>query len=193
MVDVERAGICGTDIEFFTGEMDYLRQGYTSYPLRIGHEWAGRVSALGEGVDQTWLGKRVTGDTMLGCGVCERCLSGRHHVCESRQEIGVRGGWPGALAEQLAVPASALYEIPEQVSAEAAALVEPGGCAVRALNGTALQAGQRLLIFGPGTIGLLIAQFAMARGVEVHIVGVDDRKPRAGQVIGSSTCLPGGR
>jgi 2-desacetyl-2-hydroxyethyl bacteriochlorophyllide A dehydrogenase len=173
VVDVERVGICGTDVEFFTGEMDYLRQGHTSYPLRIGHEWAGRVTALGDGVDLTWLGKRVTGDTMLGCGTCERCLSGRHHVCESRQEIGVRGGWPGALAEQLAVPESALYEVPEQVSSAAAALVEPGGCAVRALNGTALQAGQRLLIFGPGTIGLLVAQFAIARGIEVHMVGVE--------------------
>jgi threonine dehydrogenase-like Zn-dependent dehydrogenase len=125
-------------------------------------------------VDPKWLGKRVTGDTMLGCGACDRCVSGRHHVCEFRHEIGVRGGWPGALAEQVAVPVSALFEIPEQVSAAAAALIEPGGGAVRAVNATKLQPGQRLLIFGPGTIGLLAAQFAMARGVEVHVVGIED-------------------
>ncbi len=173
VVEVDRVGICGTDVEFFTGEMDYLRQGHASYPLRIGHEWVGRVIALGDGIDPVWAGKRVTSDTMLGCGACERCRSGRHHVCESRHEVGIRGGWPGALAEQLVVPTSALHEIPESVSLAAAALVEPGGNAVRAVDATSLNPGQRLLVFGPGTIGLLIAQFAMSRDIEVHIVGID--------------------
>jgi len=174
VVDAERVGICGTDVEFYTGEMAYLRQGHATYPLRIGHEWAGRVRTLGSGVDPSWLGKRVTSDTMLGCGVCDRCRRGRHHVCEFRHEIGVRGGWPGALAEQLVVPASALYEIPESVSLTAAALVEPGATAVRAINAASLDPGYRLLILGPGAIGLLVAQFALARGVEVHIVGIED-------------------
>src|SRR4029077_15421179 len=70
VVDVHRVGVCGTDVEFFTGEMAYLQQGHAHYPLRLGHEWAGVVSALGEGVDPAWLGRRVTGDTMLGCGRC---------------------------------------------------------------------------------------------------------------------------
>ncbi|MEX1134620.1 MAG: alcohol dehydrogenase catalytic domain-containing protein [Acidimicrobiia bacterium] len=173
VVDVERVGICGTDVEFYVGEMAYLRQGHATYPLRIGHEWAGRVSALGEDVEPTWLGKRVTSDTMLGCGSCERCRRGRHHVCAFRSEIGIRGGWPGALAEQLPVPAHALYEIPDSVSLAAAALVEPGGNAVRSVNAASLGPGQTVLIFGPGTIGLLAAQFALARGAEVHLVGIE--------------------
>ncbi|HEY2575172.1 MAG TPA: alcohol dehydrogenase catalytic domain-containing protein, partial [Streptosporangiaceae bacterium] len=106
VVDVERVGVCGTDVEFFTGEMAYLQQGHARYPIRLGHEWAGRVSALGDGVAQSWAGRRVTGDTMLGDGVCRRCQRGHQHVCEHRQEVGIRGGRPGALAEQLAVPAS---------------------------------------------------------------------------------------
>ncbi len=81
VVDVERAGICGTDVEFFTGEMAYLHQGHASYPLRLGHEWCGTVGAVGAGVDPDWLGRRVTGDTMLGCGHCHRCRDGRQHVC----------------------------------------------------------------------------------------------------------------
>ena len=91
----------GTDVEFYTGEMTYLHQGHASYPIRLGHEWCGVVSAVGQGVDESWLGRRVTGDTMLGCGHCERCVAGRRHLCEARFEIGIRGGWPGALAERL--------------------------------------------------------------------------------------------
>ena len=142
--------------------------------MRLGHEWTGRVSVLGEGVEPDWLGKRVTSDTMLGCGNCERCRKGRHHICEFRHELGIRGGWPGALAEQLVVPATALYEIPASVSMAAAALVEPGAGAMRAVNAASLQPGQRLLIFGPGTIGLLAAQFAVSAGIEVHMVGIED-------------------
>ena len=103
VVDVERVGVCGTDIDFFTGDMAYLHSGHASYPIRLGHEWAGRVASVGNGVDSAWVGRRVMGDTMLGDGVCRRCRKGRQHVCENRQEVGVRGGRPGALAEQLAV------------------------------------------------------------------------------------------
>ena len=171
VVDVERAGICGTDVEFFTGEMSYLHTGQASYPMRIGHEWSGTVAALGDGVDPGWLGRRVTGDTMLGCGHCHRCLSGRQHVCAERYEIGVRNGWPGALAEQLPVPVKALQALPGTVDAALGALVEPGGNALRAVRGAALEPGQRLLVLGPGTIGLLAAQIAAAQGAEVHLLG----------------------
>jgi len=174
VVDVERVGICGTDVEFYTGEMDYLRQGHALYPMRLGHEWVGRVSELGEDVEQHWLGKRVTSDTMLGCGNCERCRRGRHHVCEFRHELGIRGGWPGALAEQLLVPESALFEVPASISSSAAALIEPGASAVRAVTAAALHPGQRVVIVGPGTIGLLAAQFALVAGLEVHVVGEED-------------------
>jgi len=77
VVDVERAGVCGTDMEFFSGAMSYLHTGQAQYPMRIGHEWSGTVSAVGAGVAESWLGRRVTGDTMLGCGRCARCRSGR--------------------------------------------------------------------------------------------------------------------
>jgi threonine dehydrogenase-like Zn-dependent dehydrogenase len=172
VVDVERAGVCGTDAEFFTGEMAYLHQGHAEYPIRPGHEWCGTVSAVGEGVDGTWLGRRVAGDTMLGCGRCPRCRGGLHHVCEDRFEVGIRGGWPGALAEQLAIPASALRELPEAVDAVAGALAEPGGNGLRAVHAATLSPGDRVLVLGPGTIGLLAAMFALAGGAEVHVLGL---------------------
>lgn len=171
VVDVERCGVCGTDAEFFTGEMAYLRTGDAAYPVRIGHEWAGVVAAVGSGVDGSWVGRRVTGDTMLGCGRCARCTGGRQHLCADRHEIGIRHGWPGALAGRLPVPVRALYELP--VDAELGALVEPGANAVRAVRAAALSADQRLLVLGPGTIGLLCALFAAADGVETHLLGIE--------------------
>jgi len=171
VVDVERAGVCGTDAELFSGEMAYLDSGEASYPIRIGHEWCGRVSAVGPDVDACWVGQRVTGDTMLGCGHCRLCRTGRQHLCADRFEIGVRHGWPGALAQQLPVPASALVALPESVDEVLGALVEPAGNALRSVRGADLEPGSRLLEIGPGTIGLLVAQIARAHGIEVHLLG----------------------
>jgi threonine dehydrogenase-like Zn-dependent dehydrogenase len=173
VVDVERAGVCGTDMEFFSGAMSYLHTGQARYPMRIGHEWCGVVAAVGAGVDGAWIGRRVTGDTMLGCGRCHRCTSGRQHVCADRYEIGVRNGRPGALAEQLPVPVTALHLLPDSLDPALGALVEPGGNALRAVRAAELPPGGRLLVLGPGTIGLLVAQIAAARGAEVHLLGRD--------------------
>jgi threonine dehydrogenase-like Zn-dependent dehydrogenase len=139
--------------------------------MRIGHEWMGVVSAVGAGVDPSWLGRRVTGDTMLGCGACRRCRTGYQHVCPDRFELGIRGGRPGALAEQVAVPARSLHALPDSVDDEAGALVEPGGNAYRSVQAARLQPGDRVLITGAGTIGLLCAMFARAEGAEVHVMG----------------------
>jgi threonine dehydrogenase-like Zn-dependent dehydrogenase len=172
VVDVDRAGVCGTDMEVFTGEMAYLHTGEAEYPVRIGHEWCGVVTETGDGVDPSWVGRRVTGDTMLGCGHCARCTSGRQHLCADRFEIGIRGGRPGALAARLPVPVRALHELPASVDATLGALVEPGGNALRAVLAAGLSPGSRVLITGPGTIGLLAAQFAHAAGAEVHLLGL---------------------
>jgi threonine dehydrogenase-like Zn-dependent dehydrogenase len=184
IVDVERAGVCGTDVELFTGELSYLHTGEASYPLRIGHEWCGVVSAAGPGTDPAWVGRRVTGDTMLGCGSCRRCAAGRRYLCAERYEIGIRRGWPGALAEQLPVPAWALHALPDGVDPVLGALVEPGGGAMRAFGASATGPGDRLLVLGPGTIGLLTALIAAARGVEVHLLGLTGASLRFAASLG---------
>jgi threonine dehydrogenase-like Zn-dependent dehydrogenase len=184
VLDVHRVGVCGTDVEFFTGEMAYLHDGAAHYPMRLGHEWCGTVRTVGPGVDEAWRGRRVTGDTMLGCGQCRRCRSGRHNVCADRVEIGIRGGFPGALAEQLAVPASALLALPDRVDDVAGAMVEPGGNALRCVLAASVTAGDRLLVLGTGTIGSLVAQFALARGIEVHLMGRPDRTLHFGRTLG---------
>jgi threonine dehydrogenase-like Zn-dependent dehydrogenase len=209
VVDVERAGVCGTDMEFFTGHMAYLRTGEARYPVRIGHEWCGVVARSGDEASAAWVGQRVIGDTMLGCGRCRRCLGGRQHLCAERFEIGVRGGWPGALAEQLLVPASALHALPAGIGPVTGALVEPGGNALRAVRAALARpaqtgpaqtgpaqtgpaqtgpaqtgAGQRLLVMGPGTIGLLAAQIARSLGAEVHLLGRDEPSLRFARDVG---------
>src|SRR5215207_335758 len=171
VIAVERVGVCGTDVEFFTGEMAYLHQGHASFPMRLGHEWCGTVTAVGDGADPGWVGRRVMGDTMLGEGACRRCRRGHQHVCEHRQEVGIRRGRPGALAEQLAVPVRSLHQLPDLVDPVLGALVEPGGNALRAAAAADLHAGDRVLVLGPGIIGLLVAMFARAAGAEVHLLG----------------------
>jgi 2-desacetyl-2-hydroxyethyl bacteriochlorophyllide A dehydrogenase len=176
VVEVERAGVCGTDVELFHGTLSYVRDGFTTFPIRPGHEWCGRVRSVGAGVDHGWLGRRVVADTMLGCGHCARCLAGRHHVCATRTEIGVRGDQPGALAERLVVPAWALHPIPEVLSPAAGALVEPGGTALRAVRAAGLSGGEEVLVLGGGTIGLLCTAFAAVHGARVTVA---DPQPEA--------------
>jgi len=171
VVDVARVGLCGTDVEFYTGEMAYLAQGHSVYPIRLGHEWSGRVSEVSLEVDPAWLGRRVTADTMIGCGTCPSCRAGRHRVCPDRFEIGIRGGYAGALAERLAVPAGGLVALPDAVDDVAGALVEPGGNALRSVEAAGPAAGDPVLVLGAGTIGILAAQLARARGAEVQLVG----------------------
>nr|WP_109209549.1 alcohol dehydrogenase catalytic domain-containing protein [Microbacterium ureisolvens] len=184
VVDVHRAGICGTDVEFFTGEMAYLHTDDAAYPMRIGHEWMGTVSAVGAGVDPSWIGQRVTGDTMLGCGACRRCTRGRQHVCAQRLELGIRGGKAGALAEKVATTLRSLHRLPSAVDDAAGAMVEPGGNAFRAVQGAGLGSGDRCLVIGPGTIGLLSAMFARAAGAEVHLLAADERSAAFARSLG---------
>ena len=184
IVRVDRAGVCGTDVEFYTGEMAYLHTGQAAYPIRIGHEWAGTVASVGAGVDPSWIGRRVTGDTMLGCGACVRCTSGRQHLCADRHEIGVRFGWPGALAEQLPVPVRALVPLPESVGPAMGAMVEPGGNALRAVLAARLAPGERLLVVAAGTIGLLVALIGSAEGAEVHLLGRSESSRTFARTLG---------
>jgi 2-desacetyl-2-hydroxyethyl bacteriochlorophyllide A dehydrogenase len=185
VVDVHRVGICGTDVELFTGELAYFEQGKSRFPLRPGHEWCGVVSAVGAGVDEAWRGVRVTGDTMLGCGHCRRCRAGNAHVCADRHEIGITA-WPGALADQLLVPTTSLHRLPASVDDRAGALVEPGGNAQRAVAAAHAGPGRRILVCGPGTIGLLAVAFATAAGAEVDVLAADPSRRELAATFGAS-------
>lgn len=186
VVDIARVGVCGTDRELFSGEMAYFANGRARYPLRPGHEWCGVVREVGPGVDPTWLGARVTGDTMLSCGRCDRCTSGRRHVCRELVEVGISLGFSGALAESIAVPASSLLRLPEAVDDVAGALVEPGGNGWRAAAAAHARPGARILVLGTGSIGLLATAFSVAAGAEVHVVGRRHRPMATARRMGAA-------
>lgn len=190
LVRVELAGICGTDIELFSGEMAYYARGLTHHPLRLGHEWTGRVVAVGSASEGLWVGRRVVGDTMLGCGECRACRAGRQHVCPHRREVGITDGWPGAMAEYALVPTRFAHYVPEHVGPTAAALVEPGANALRAVRATGVGPGDRLLVVGDGTIGLLATLFAVDAGAEVAVAGLRaDRLALASRLGAAQTLL----
>ena len=139
-------------------------QRQAAYPMRIGHEWCGTVAAVGAGVDPAWIGRRVTGDTMLGCGRCRRC----RQRAPAPVRRPVRDRHPRRLARRAGRAAAGAGRprctpLPDTVDATLGALVEPGGNALRAVRAAALRPGERLLVLGPGTIGLLVAQIAARR------------------------------
>ena len=190
LVDVQRVGICGTDVELYTGEMAYYRSGRTTFPVQLGHEWVGTVVKVGPAVSESWIGKRVTGDTMLGCNNCPRCISGKTYLCDDRIELGITDGWGGALAEQMLIPERFAFEIPASISIATAAMIEPAGNSLRSVEATQLQADQKLLILGSGTIGLLAAQFAIAKKIDVHIAGNRESSLRLARELGVSCAHP---
>jgi threonine dehydrogenase-like Zn-dependent dehydrogenase len=171
VIAVRRVGLCGTDLEFFRGTQPNLAAGTAAFPMRLGHEWSGRVVRVGEGVAEGLVGARVTGETMLGCGRCEVCLGGTPYLCPDRTEVGVLGGRAGALADELLMPAGALHRLPDAMNDAVGALVEPASLSLRAVRTLDLAPSASLLVWGLGAIGLLVVGFAAAAGLEVHAVG----------------------
>ena len=172
VVDVERAGVCGTDVEFFTGEMAYLHDGHARYPMRLGHEWSGDVAAVGDGVDPAWLGRRVTGDTMLGCGACHRCRP----AAPARLRVPVRDRHPRRLpgcARRAAGRArrARCTPCPTRSTPRSARWSSPAATPCARCGRRRSRPGDRVLVLGTGTIGLLVALFARAAGAEVHLLG----------------------
>ncbi len=159
---IDAVGICGSDMHAYHGH-DPRRVP----PMILGHEFAGTIIA-GEGQ-----GRRVTGNPIVACGVCDFCHEGRNNLCSNRTMIGMQ--LPGAFAEHMAIPVSAIVDIPQDMDARTAALTEPAATALHALNLSMramhrpLQEG-RTLVIGGGAIGMLCAILLKSYGCrEVHV------------------------
>jgi L-iditol 2-dehydrogenase len=166
-IDVAAAGVCGTDLHIWLGEYESVP------PVTMGHEVAGRVAALGDGVDPGWLGARVAVETFYStCGRCAYCRAGRLSVCEQRRSIGTHVD--GGFAPRLVLPAANLHRVPDALGDAAAALSEPLACVCNSLlDPSAVQPGDDVLVIGPGAIGLLAAQVARACGGTVTVRGTE--------------------
>lgn len=177
LIRVKAAGVCFTDVEMFNGTQPYFAMGLAHYPVILGHEWSGEIAAIGAGVDGFSTGDRVTGDVSLGCARCRFCLAGQYNLCVVKQEVGLCRGKDGAFAEYLAMPARHVYRLPDGLSFEEGAGVEPAATCVKGIHKTGLRAGDAVLVAGDGTIGLLGIQAAHAAGAGLVIAtGTDEKK-----------------
>ncbi|MGH3738830.1 MAG: zinc-dependent alcohol dehydrogenase family protein [Micromonosporaceae bacterium] len=168
VVEVAAVGICGTDIHIVDGEF-----APTPYPIIPGHEFAGTVVAVGADVTDVAAGDRVAVDPSLFCGECHFCAIGRGNLCERWNAIGVTR--PGACAEYALAPAANCFALPDAVPLEHAALIEPLSCAVHGFDLLPRRLGEHYLVYGAGTMGLLMAQLARYAGAAS--VSVVDLQP----------------
>ncbi|HKB32311.1 MAG TPA: zinc-dependent alcohol dehydrogenase family protein [Candidatus Dormibacteraeota bacterium] len=169
VVKVEACGICGTDIHVLRGEFAPTR-----YPIVPGHEFCGEVVAVAADVRNVKIGDFVAVDPSLFCGRCRQCRLGRFNLCENWNAIGV-GSANGACAEFVAVPSANAFSLPAEMPRHWGALVEPLSCAVHGLDQVDLQVAEDYLIYGAGTMGLLLAQLAKDSGASQ--VDVVERNP----------------
>lgn len=161
-IDVRYAGICGTDLHIVQDEFPYWP------PVTLGHEFLGTVAALGEGVDGAWLGVRVVSEPhSFACGTCYLCRRGFAELCATKRSPG--WGIDGAFAARLTMPVHLLHRVPDGLPDRVAALAEPMAVSVTALDRGRVYAGDTVLIFGPGPVGILLAAGALAMGA-AHVV-----------------------
>ncbi|MBB5855004.1 zinc-dependent alcohol dehydrogenase family protein [Amycolatopsis umgeniensis] len=173
VVKVGACGICGTDLHIADGHFPP-----TPYPIVPGHEFAGEIVELGADVPGGWkVGDRVAVDPSLFCGYCKPCRSGRGNLCENWNATGDTVN--GAFAEYVAVPSANCYRMPDTMTWEQGALVEPVSCAVHGVRRIGVEAGERFLVVGAGTMGLIMQQLLQRAGA--HVTVVDRNTSRLGR------------
>jgi L-iditol 2-dehydrogenase len=172
LVAVRAAALCGTDVHILHGTVPVRP------PLVLGHELAGVVVGMGPGVTGVPIGTRVTTETDASvCGECAHCRAGNQHRCPHRTAIGTSA--PGGFAELVAVPAAGVHRLPDHVDFVTGSLTEPLAVAVHAvIERAAVRSGDVVVVIGPGTIGLLVAQVAVARGAVVIVAGLARHRDR---------------
>ena len=163
LIDIAVVGVCGSDVHYFNeGGIGSMR---VTYPWTIGHECAGTVVEVGPAVASLTPGDRVAIDPLIWCGRCDQCRAGRVNTCRNQRFLGNPGETPGAMAEQLIMPAASCCPIPDSVSFVAAALCEPLAIAEHARRLARLSPDATVAILGAGPIGLCVLLALKAAGV----------------------------
>jgi len=163
VVAVSACGLCGTDLHILEGEFA------PSLPIVPGHEFAGVVAAVGSAVEELAVGARVAVDPSLYCNECHYCRIGRNNLCERWAAIGVSAA--GGAAEYAVAPVANCVPLPDHIRLVDAALIEPLSCAVRGYDVLMSQLGSHILIYGSGTMGLLMLELAKRSGAASVEVG----------------------
>lgn len=174
LIKVKAAGICGSDIPRI------YKNGTYSYPLIPGHEFAGEVIQLGEGVSENWMNRRVGIFPLIPCGKCAPCQEKKYEMCRNYSYLGSRRN--GGFAEYVNVPVNNLLELPDMVSFEEAAMLEPMGVAVHAMRRIMPQQDDFVAVCGLGTIGLLLVMFLREAGVK-NILAAGNKEYQRQQIV----------
>lgn len=159
LAEVELCGVCGTDLHM-------VLDGWAEPGTWGGHEWIGRITAVGEAVERWRPGDRIVGGPPTGCGWCAMCTEGRPSLCDDRDAPGRAGAGRGAFATYVAVPAAEILALPQGIDPRAAALAEPLAVALHAVNRGRVEPGQRVMVLGAGPIGALAIAVLRARDVD---------------------------
>jgi 2-desacetyl-2-hydroxyethyl bacteriochlorophyllide A dehydrogenase len=186
IVEVAAVGLCGTDLHILAGEHGVL-------PVVPGHEVAGTVVAVGADVDAkvVRVGDAVAVDPSLPCGACRECRRGRANLCPSLGALGVTVA--GGAAQYLAAPAASCVVLADDVDLRGAALIEPLSCAVRGYDVLRQQLGARVVVYGAGTMGLLLLELAKRTGaVRVDVVEPNDARRAVAVELGCSAASASG-
>ncbi|MCW7945692.1 alcohol dehydrogenase [Streptomyces hygroscopicus] len=179
VIQVAATGLCGTDLHILHGEHA------PSLPVVPGHEFAGVVVAVGTEVTEVAAGARVAVDPNLYCSECHYCRLGRNNLCERYAAIGVTH--PGAAAEFVAAPVANCTVLSDGIRTEDAALIEPLSCAVRGYDVLRSRLASRVLVYGAGTMGLMMLQLAKATGaVSVDVVDINAERLATAVQLGCS-------
>ncbi|MEE1940680.1 zinc-dependent alcohol dehydrogenase family protein [Streptomyces sp. TRM 70361] len=179
VVKVAACGLCGTDLHIMQGEFA------PTLPVVPGHEFAGEVVAVGTGVTELAAGDRVAVDPSLYCHECRYCRVGHNNMCERWAAIGVTVA--GGAAEYAVAPVANCVKLPEHVDVQDAALIEPLSCAVRGYDVLAARMGASVLVYGSGTMGLMMLELAKRTGAaRVDVVDVNPGRLATARELGCS-------
>jgi len=194
-IKVAWTGICGSDLhEYLAGPIFVPVEqnhplSHDKAPITMGHEYCGTVSELGAGVTGLAVGDRVAIEPIFACGICAACLEGKYNLCESLGFVGLSGGH-GGFAAQSVVPARMVHKMPEGLSMEQGALVEPAAVALHAVRLSKIRAGDKAAVFGAGPIGLLVVEALRVAGAsEIHVVEPSEVRRQKALDLGATAVI----
>lgn len=183
VVKIMRIGVCGSDIHVWHG-----KHPFTSYPVTQGHEVSGEITAIGEGVTGLHVGQKVTIQPQVVCGKCYPCRHGKYNLCEELKVMGFQT--TGVASEYFAVDAKKVTPLPDTMSFDEGAMIEPLAVAVHAVRKFGDIQGMRVAVLGAGPIGILVAQAAKGLGAEsVLITDVSDIRLEKAKDCGADFCV----
>ncbi|MGG1479541.1 2,3-butanediol dehydrogenase [Bacillus smithii] len=194
-IQVEWAGICGSDLhEYVAGPIFIpVKEPHPISkdvaPIIMGHEFSGRVVEVGEGVTKVKVGDPVVVEPILRCGKCPACKQGKYNLCENLGFHGLAGGG-GGFSEYTVVDEYMVHKMPEGLSFEQGALVEPAAVALHAVRSSKIKAGDKAAVFGTGPIGLLVIEALKAAGAsEIYAVEVSEERLQKALELGATAVI----